>query len=150
MVWGYSLRARRRQRCLYWPDVSGRKGLPGAFRRRLGHPFWKARFRDSDDFDPRDYDARLSWRRDSAKAIELRKQVLRHNLHRYARVVVVGGKEYLAAVSDAYAGTGISVEPVSKKPLRIGQLIQALSLAVNRGVELGEGTASPMHSSRPG
>jgi uncharacterized protein DUF6884 len=86
---------------------------------------------------PRDYDARLTWRRDSAMAIELRKQVLKQGLHRFAEVVVVGGRDYVTAVSDAYAGTGISIRAVTERPMRIGRLIQALNTAVSSGVPLG-------------
>lgn len=85
---------------------------------------------------PRDYNVRLSWKRDSSQSVALRMQLLNQGLHRFARVVVVGGRDYFNAVSDAYAGTGIPVQSVPPEPTRIGSMIHSLNEAVRMGTPL--------------
>jgi hypothetical protein len=89
-----------------------------------------------------DYNQRLSWPRNSSRALELRRQLLALGLHRFSKVVVVGGQDYVEAIADAYAGTGIPVYDVRPKPLRIGQTIHLLKRAVTSGKPLTPRLAS--------
>jgi hypothetical protein len=95
------------------------------------------------------YEARLKWTRDSAQAVELRKQILRQGLHKYSRVLVIGGNDYLEATRDAYAGTGILVEPVMVEPTRIGLMISQLNQAVSRGKAIAGGSSPSKDAGGP-
>ena len=85
---------------------------------------------------PGDYNQRLSWRRNSSRPLALRIQILDQGLHRYSKVVVIGGQDYVRLVADAYAGTGIPVVPLQPHPTRIGQMIHILNDAVKSGVPI--------------
>lgn len=63
---------------------------------------------------------------------DLRAQVLESGYHKFARIVVLGGREYAAAIKEAYAGTGIPIDwPYEGMP--IGLMTQAVGDRVAAG-----------------
>jgi len=77
------------------------------------------------------YNIRFSHRNEMVTTRQLREQLLAQGFHRFARVVVLGGREYGAAIEEAYAGTSIPVLRPLEKYGRIGLMIQAVKVAID-------------------
>jgi hypothetical protein len=67
---------------------------------------------------------------------QIRQQVLKQGYHRFSRVVVLGGKEYGAAVAEAYAGIGIEIQRPLEKFRAIGFMIHAVIKSIKTGQAL--------------
>lgn len=80
---------------------------------------------------PENYDTTFSRRSSVASTRRIREQVLRNGFHRYARIVVLGGKEYGAAVAEAYTGTGIPVLRPLEAFHRIGEMHGAVVRSIS-------------------
>lgn len=82
------------------------------------------------------YDVRLGRHKGVLSGSGLRRQVVSNGYHSFARVVVLGGRHYGQAISDAFVGTGIAVLRPLERYAGIGYMSAAVQSALVSGSPL--------------
>lgn len=98
----------------------------------------------SPDFTiPANYNQKLSLRGSFPSSLSIRRQALTQGFHRFAEIVVLGGRDYVALVVEAYAGMGIPISAPLSTRSGIGLMYRDVLGATSSGRPLPPGSRVP-------